>query len=151
MADITKCRPQRCKLKSLCLRYTIPAGDWQSYFSKEPSAPCGTKCEMFKPKDWFICLHLFNNLLFLKKNRIKRSKIWLLLANLTARYSMFTLVTQWLAALLLQTSRLVCFYWRTCCIWRRKQRWRPLHAFERSFCRCFEIHHQHYWRPSILR
>jgi hypothetical protein len=48
MADFTKCKPQRCKIKTLCLRYTLPPSDWQQYFSKEPSAPCGTKCEMFK-------------------------------------------------------------------------------------------------------
>lgn len=49
MTELTKCKPQRCKLKALCLRYTAPQTDWQLYFTKEPSDASGTKCEMFKP------------------------------------------------------------------------------------------------------
>lgn len=47
MADITLCKPQRCKLKAMCKRYTNKPGDWQSYFTKEPCDHSGTKCEMF--------------------------------------------------------------------------------------------------------
>ena len=51
MQNLIKCKPQRCKLKALCLRYTTPPTDLQYYFSKEPSDPTGTKCEMIKPNN----------------------------------------------------------------------------------------------------
>ena len=55
MADFTMCKPQRCKLKNTCERYTAKASEMQIYFNQEPSNQEGTKCEMYFKKNCKPC------------------------------------------------------------------------------------------------
>ena len=45
MADITMCRGEGCKLKTMCYRFTAPKGIRQAYFMTPPVKD--DKCEMF--------------------------------------------------------------------------------------------------------
>ena len=55
MADFTLCKPQRCKLKNSCQRYTAKASEMQIYFDKEPSNADGTECPMYFKKNCKTC------------------------------------------------------------------------------------------------
>ena len=44
--DITKCEGYDCSLKATCLRFTLPADDWQSYFALRPYDE-GKECEFY--------------------------------------------------------------------------------------------------------
>jgi len=46
MADITKCKGTNCPHKEKCYRFTAPANEYQSYFSKPPIKEDKT-CDMF--------------------------------------------------------------------------------------------------------
>ena len=51
MADITKCRDNKCTRKEKCYRYTAPEGKRQSVFAYSPRE--GKKCEYFwNNKGW---------------------------------------------------------------------------------------------------
>ena len=55
MADFTLCKPQRCKLKNTCERYTAKASEMQIYFDKEPSNADGKECSMYFKKNCKTC------------------------------------------------------------------------------------------------
>jgi hypothetical protein len=55
MAEFTMCKPQRCKLKLTCERYTAKASLNQIFFTEEPSNPEGTECEMYFKKNCKPC------------------------------------------------------------------------------------------------
>jgi len=49
MADITKCHGINCPLKKQCKRYTLKAGEYQSFFVDPPFKKVGetTECKYF--------------------------------------------------------------------------------------------------------
>ena len=55
MATFTMCKPQRCKLKNTCQRFTAKPSEAQIYFNEEPSNPDGTSCEMYFKKNCKPC------------------------------------------------------------------------------------------------
>jgi len=55
MATFTMCKPQRCKLKLTCERYTAKSIENQIYFENEPSNPDGTACPMYFKKNCKPC------------------------------------------------------------------------------------------------
>ncbi len=55
MATFTMCKPQVCKLKMTCERFTSKASEMQAYFTKEPCNQDGTKCEMYFKKNCKPC------------------------------------------------------------------------------------------------
>ena len=55
MATFTMCKPQRCKLKNTCQRFTAKPSEAQIYFNEEPSNPGGTACEMYFKKNCKPC------------------------------------------------------------------------------------------------
>jgi hypothetical protein len=55
MATFTMCKPQRCKLKITCERYTAKPSEMQIYFDKEPSNPDGISCEVYFKKNCKPC------------------------------------------------------------------------------------------------
>jgi hypothetical protein len=55
MADFTMCKPQRCKLKLSCLRFTSKATEGQVYFNDEPCNHEGTDCKVYFKKNCKPC------------------------------------------------------------------------------------------------
>jgi hypothetical protein len=55
MANFTMCKPQRCKLKMTCERYTAKPREMQIYFDNEPSNQEGSACEMYFKKNCKPC------------------------------------------------------------------------------------------------
>jgi len=55
MADFTMCKPQRCKLKMTCERFTAKPSDVQIYFNDEPSDADGKSCKMYFKKNCKPC------------------------------------------------------------------------------------------------
>jgi hypothetical protein len=55
MATFTMCKPQRCKLKNTCQRFTSKPSEMQIYFDREPSSQDGTACEMYFKKNCKPC------------------------------------------------------------------------------------------------
>ena len=55
MATFTMCKPQRCKLKLTCERFTAKPRLAQIYFNEEPSNPEGTACEVYFKKNCKPC------------------------------------------------------------------------------------------------